>query len=138
MKILFSICDLLWQSRWRHQTDFRSTQQCRLIMVSDNQCFPFVKDMLLEEIVSEPLIHSVYYVNHYFHSGFGHSNVARYMMIDDNSIHFWFVLSEISQKSLATCSLLRQSRSHDIYGHQWNDSMTLYLPLTKFCCHRRM
>ena len=35
-------------------------------MVSDNQLdqyFQFVKDMLLEEVISEPLIHSAYYVN---------------------------------------------------------------------------
>ena len=34
-------------------------------MVSDNQLdqyFKFVKDMLLEEFISEPLIHSAYYV----------------------------------------------------------------------------
>ncbi len=35
-------------------------------MVSDNQLdqyFQFVKDMLLEEVLSEPPIHAAYYVN---------------------------------------------------------------------------
>ena len=38
----------------------------KAIMVSDNQWdqyFQFVKDMLLEDVISEPLIHSAYYVN---------------------------------------------------------------------------
>ena len=53
-------------------------------MVSDNhpdQYFQFVK-MLLEEVISEPLIHSVYYVNqNSHHSGFEQSNVAVYIMM---------------------------------------------------------
>ncbi len=72
-------------------------------MVSDNQLdqyFQFVKDILLEELIGEPIIHSAYYVNQNLHA------------IHDKSVHCWFVLSEISQMSLATCSLLRQSRSH--------------------------
>ena len=35
-------------------------------MVSDNQLdqyFQFVKDVLLEEVISEPLIRSAYYIN---------------------------------------------------------------------------
>ena len=49
-------------------------------MVSDNQQdqhFQLVKDMLLEEVISEPLIHSPY-VNQNFLSGFGQSNAAMY------------------------------------------------------------
>ena len=33
------------------------------IMVSDNQYFQFVKDMLLEEVICEKLIHSAYNIN---------------------------------------------------------------------------
>ncbi len=62
--------------RQLHPTDLRFNihQQC---MGSDNQLdqyFQFVKDLLLEEVVSEPLIYSAYYVNQNlptYHSGFG-------------------------------------------------------------------
>ena len=75
-------------------------------MVSDiqlDQCFQ-VKDILLEEVISERLVHSAYYVN------------QNLLSIHYNSIHCWFVLSKVSQMSLATCSLLRQTRSHIGYA----------------------
>ncbi len=40
-------------------------------MVSDNQLdqyFQFVKDMLLEGVNGEPLIHSAYYINQNLHT----------------------------------------------------------------------
>ncbi len=54
-------------------------------IVSDNQLdqyFQFVKDMLLEEVISEPLIHSAYYINQNFayYSGFGQKNAAMHTM----------------------------------------------------------
>ena len=71
---------------------------------SDNQLdqyFQFVKDMLLEKkFISEQLICSAY--NQNYHSCSQHNNC----------IHCSFVLSGTSQMSLATLSLLRQSRSH--------------------------
>ncbi len=46
-------------------------------MVSDNQLdqfFQFIKNMQLEEVISEPLIHSAYLLA--FHSEFGQSDAA--------------------------------------------------------------
>ena len=46
-------------SRQRHLTDFRSNQQA--ITISDNQqdqYFQFVKNMLLEKVIIEPLINN--------------------------------------------------------------------------------
>ncbi len=95
------------------------------IMVSNNQVeqyFQFIKDMLFiisSNIISEPLVHSAYYMPGttctpittclLYHSGVEQSNTAN---AHDSSIHSWVVLSEISQMSLATCSLLCKSRSH--------------------------
>ncbi len=47
-------------------------------MVTNNQLyqyFQFVKDMLLEKVISEPLIHSACYINQWFGHG---SNTAMY------------------------------------------------------------
>ncbi len=60
-------------------------------MVSDNQLdqyFQFVKDMLLEEVISEPLIHSAYYVNQNLPTIWA----KKCSHVHDNSIHCWFVL----------------------------------------------
>ncbi len=55
-----------------------------------------------------------------YHAGFGQRNAAMY------SIHCWFVLSEISQMSLATCSLL-QSRSQMLLKcHLYFNTKQLY------------
>ena len=60
-------------------------------MVRDNQLdqyFRFVKDMLLEEVISDPLIYSAYYVNQNWSTI--QSNTA---IVHDNSIIYcWFVL----------------------------------------------
>ncbi len=42
--------------------------------------------MLLEEVISEPVIHSSYYVNQN-NPGFGQSNAAMYRPIHDKYIH---------------------------------------------------
>ena len=48
-------------------------------MVSDNQLIQYlqIKDVLVEGVISEPFIHSAYYVESKlaFHSRFGQSNV---------------------------------------------------------------
>ena len=56
-------------SRQRHLTDltFNTHQQCRLLWSAIynqlDQYFRFVTDMLLEEVLCEPLIRSAYHVN---------------------------------------------------------------------------
>ena len=53
-------------------------------MVSDDQLdqyFQFVKDMLLEEDITEPLIHSARYVNQNSPIILGQSNAVMYMKI---------------------------------------------------------
>ena len=76
-------------------------------MVIDNQLdqyFQFVMDdMLVEEVISESLIYSAY-VNQNFHTIHGLDKVMQHY-VHDNNIHCWFVVSEISQMSLANCSL---------------------------------
>ncbi len=87
-------------------------------MVSEkqlNQYFQFVKDMLLEEVISEPLIHHAHYVNKNFHSRFGQNNVALYMII----------ASETCKMSLATCSLLHQSRSHMVIHKIYSKTLAI-------------
>ena len=59
--------------------------------------------MLLEEVISEPLIHSTY-VNQNLRS------IQSVDRVHDSIACCWFVLSDISQM-LGTCSLLQQSRS---------------------------
>ena len=55
-------------------------------MVNDKQTdqyFQFVKDILLEEIISAPLIHSAHLTSIKklgYHSGFGQSDAAMYMI----------------------------------------------------------
>ena len=64
----------------------------------------------MEDVISEPLIHSAH-VNQNLPTIQGLGKLMQ-LYVHDNSIHCWFALYEISQMSLATCSLLRQSRSH--------------------------
>ncbi len=108
-------CGLLWQNREQVASDIRLISDSIHTnsvgyMISDNQLdqyLQFVKDVLLEEVkfISEPLIHCLCQWKLAYHS----------CSQQDNSIHCSFVLSETSQMSLATPSLLRQSRSQMFY-----------------------
>ena len=67
-----------------------------------------MNQLLYRSILSVCQGHAIAKVNH---SSILHTHT--YILAwHDNSIHCWFVLSEINQISLVTCSLSRQSRSH--------------------------
>ena len=77
-------------------------------MVSDNQGDQYLS--ISQGRASEPLIHPACYVNQNLPCIQGSDNTAK--LLCACSIHCWFVLSEISQMSLATSTLLHQNRSH--------------------------
>ncbi len=73
-------CDLL---KWEQVTsDFLTFD---LVQINSerqlNQYFKFVKDMLLEDVIIEPLIHHAYYVNQNLHSIQGLDRVMSMYMI---------------------------------------------------------
>ena len=87
-------------------------------MVSVNQVdryFQFVKVILLKHY--ESILYTTS-IKTCLLSGFGQSNAVIYMIIAYTVGYMFFVffvaLSQISQMSMATCSLLRQSRSHTV------------------------
>ncbi len=87
--IISWICDLLWQNREQVECDnwlIWHINSVDNLQLSDNQYFQYIKHMLLEEVITEPLrCWIIYRVYQYalcilrqsklaFHSGFGESN----------------------------------------------------------------
>ena len=92
-------------SRQRHLTDFSEVYD------QLDQYFQFVEDMLLEEVISEPLI---YYASTSIKTCLIQGLDKVMQLWQKHTLLVCSLLSEVSQMSLATCSLLRQIRADHI------------------------
>ena len=92
-------------------------------MVMDNQLdqyFQFVKDMLLEEVNTHPFCILRQPNLAYHDSNFGQRNATMYMTINLDTLLVCTICM-----SLATSSLLSQSRSHNAYGFSTSNHVSL-------------